>query len=275
MNPTDQLPLPLPAGRESARAARDAVRGERPFEIKGSLFSMLSMHLRSDVLEHVARELDQQAARMPGFFDVEPLVIDCREAPAGASAKLDGLLALMRTRGLRPVGVCNADAAWRDAALAAGLGVMEGVAPAPRRSSGPAHKGPDSAAESGRGAPARPAEAPETGAPQVHVVKRTVRTGQRVFAAHGDLTLLAAVNAGAEVLATGSIHVYAPLRGRALAGVKGDTQARIFTLSMEAELVSVAGTYRVLDRELAAEVRGKPAQIFLDGDKLVIEPLRA
>jgi septum site-determining protein MinC len=270
MNPTDQLPLPLPAGRDSARAPRDAARGERPFEIKGSVFSMLSMHLRSDALELIGHELDQQAARMPGFFDVEPLVIDCREAPAGASAKLDALLALMRQRGLRPIGVCNADAAWRDAALAAGLGVMEGVAPAPRRSTATAAKAPE-APVTGSGSSA--ADAP--GGPRVHVVRRTVRTGQRVYAAHGDLTLLSGVNAGAEVLAAGSIHVYAPLRGRALAGVKGDTEARIFTLCMEAELVSVAGTYRVLDRDLPADIRGKPAQIFLDGDKLIIEPLRA
>ena len=257
---------------------------ERPFEIKGSTFSLLSMQLRSDALEHIAVELDQQIARMPGFFDVEPLVIDCREAPADFAARFDALIELMRARGLRPLGVCNAAAAWRDAALAAGLGVLEGVAPAPRRAPAPPSKAADPVEPRGResraGAgpsapPASPAPAAgQAGAAAVHVVRRTVRTGQRVYAAHGDLTLLASVNAGAEVLAAGSIHVYAPLRGRALAGVKGDTEARIFTLSMEAELVSIAGTYRVLERELAAEVRGKPCQIFLDGEKLVIEPLR-
>jgi len=85
--------------------------------------------------------------------------------------------------------------------------------------------------------------------------------------------LLAGVNAGAEVLAAGSIHVYGPLRGRALAGVAGDTNARIFTKCMEAELVSIAGCFRVLENDLGADVQGKPAQIYLDGERVVIKPL--
>ena len=105
---------------------------------------------------------------------------------------------------------------------------------------------------------------------QATIIYRPVRTGQRAFAPRGDLTLLAQVNAGAEVIAAGSIHVYAPLRGRALAGVRGDRGARIFTLAMEAELVSIAGCYRLLD-DFA--LRGKPAQAYLDGEKLVIAPL--
>jgi len=270
MNPRDQLPLPLPAGRGAAHSGRDANRGERAFEIKGSTFSLLSLQLKSDSLEHVAHDLDQQIARTPGIFDVEPVVIDCKEAADAFARQFDALVAMLRSRGLRPVGVCNAEASWRDAALEAGLGVLEGAAPAPKRLT---------AAEKAE-APAIvdkaiPSSAAREGPPaDVQVVRKTVRTGQRVFAATGDLTLLAAVNAGAEVLATGSIHVYAPLRGRALAGVKGDSQARIFTLCMEAELVSIAGTYRVIDRELAADVRGKAVQIYLDGEKLVIEPLR-
>jgi septum site-determining protein MinC len=100
-----------------------------------------------------------------------------------------------------------------------------------------------------------------------------------VYAKGGDLIVLAMVNPGAEVIADGNIHVYAPLRGKAIAGARGNTQARIFAQCMEPELVSIAGVYRTTDKELAADVRGRPAQVFLqtgpDGEKILIQPLLA
>ena len=105
------------------------------------------------------------------------------------------------------------------------------------------------------------------------VIDRPVRTGQRIYAKDGDLVLLAAVNAGAEVLADGDIHVYAPLRGRALAGACGNRGARIFAQAMEAELVSIAGLFQVFENGLPEAVGGKPAQVHLQGDRLVIAPL--
>ena len=95
-----------------------------------------------------------------------------------------------------------------------------------------------------------------------------------MYAACGDIVVLAAVNPGAEVIADGSIHVYAPLKGRALAGARGDTSARIFTTHLEAELVSIAGVYRTFDAAPDAAVARKPAQIRLaDASQIVIEPL--
>ena len=85
--------------------------------------------------------------------------------------------------------------------------------------------------------------------------------------------MLAIVNAGAEVIADGSIHIYAPLRGRALAGVRGDQAARIFCTCMEPELISIAGIYRTVETALPDDVQGKPAQVRLDGEKLIVEPL--
>ena len=111
-------------------------------------------------------------------------------------------------------------------------------------------------------------------APSAMIIDRPVRTGQQVYAKGGDLIVLALVSHGAEVIADGNIHVYAPLRGRALAGARGDTSARIFTTCMEAELVSIAGVYRSLEEDLPASIAGKPSQIFLDQDKLVIEALQ-
>ncbi|MFZ3261694.1 MAG: septum site-determining protein MinC, partial [Thiobacillus sp.] len=106
------------------------------------------------------------------------------------------------------------------------------------------------------------------------IIDKPLRSGQRVYAAGGDIVVLAAVNPGAEVIADGSIHVYAPLKGRALAGARGDVTARIFTTHLEAELVSIAGVYRTFDTALDATVAKKPAQIRLAAaSQIVIEPL--
>jgi len=105
------------------------------------------------------------------------------------------------------------------------------------------------------------------------VVRQPVRSGQIVYAQGTDLIVLAAVNPGAQLLADGNIHVYAPLRGRAIAGARGNTAARIFSTCMEPQLVAIAGTYRTTDTALPADVLGKPAQVRLDGETLVVEAL--
>jgi hypothetical protein len=105
------------------------------------------------------------------------------------------------------------------------------------------------------------------------VVDKPLRSGQQVYARGADLVVMAVVSFGAEVIADGNIHVYAPLRGRAIAGARGNTEARIFTTCLEPQLVSIAGIYRTTETELPADVRGKPAQVRLDGEKLLIEPL--
>ncbi|HRM95347.1 MAG TPA: septum site-determining protein MinC, partial [Alicycliphilus sp.] len=110
-------------------------------------------------------------------------------------------------------------------------------------------------------------------APGALVVDKPLRSGQQVYARGSDLVVLAMVSFGAEVIADGNIHVYAPLRGRAIAGARGDTSARIFSTCLEPQLVSVAGIYRTTETELPADVRGNPAQVRLDGEKLLIEPL--
>jgi len=105
------------------------------------------------------------------------------------------------------------------------------------------------------------------------VIDKPLRSGQQVYARGADLIVLAAVSFGAEVMADGNIHVYGPLRGRALAGVLGDTTARIFTTCLEPQLISIAGIYRTTEVPIADEVAGKPAQVKLVGEKIVIEPL--
>jgi septum site-determining protein MinC len=116
----------------------------------------------------------------------------------------------------------------------------------------------------------------EIAGPLTMVIDKPLRSGQKVYARGGDLVVLAMVNQGAEVVADGNIHVYAPLRGKAMAGASGNVNARIFSLCLEPELISIAGIYRTSENPLAAEVQGKPAQVRLsnDGqDKLLFEAL--
>jgi septum site-determining protein MinC len=105
------------------------------------------------------------------------------------------------------------------------------------------------------------------------VVRGPLRSGQRVYARQSDLIVMGVVSRGAEVIADGNIHVYGPLRGKAMAGARGDTAARIFTTGLDAELVAVAGIYRVIDSKLPAELHQRPAVIQLQKDALHLTPL--
>jgi septum site-determining protein MinC len=111
-----------------------------------------------------------------------------------------------------------------------------------------------------------------TAAPTL-VVRGPLRSGQRVYARQSDLIVMGVVSRGAEVIADGNIHVYGPLRGKAMAGARGDTAARIFTTGLDAELVAIAGIYRVIDSKLPVELHQRPAEIQLQKDALHLTPL--
>jgi septum site-determining protein MinC len=119
-----------------------------------------------------------------------------------------------------------------------------------------------------------PAAAPPGAKSPTLVVDSPLRSGQRVYARGGDLVVLSAVSFGAEVIADGHIHVYGPLRGRAIAGASGDASARIFSTAMDPQLVSIAGIYRTTEVPFPDEVQGRPAQVHLDGERIVVEALK-
>ena len=130
----------------------------------------------------------------------------------------------------------------------------------------------------GQSPPAAPAEPPLAGAQlPALVIDKPLRSGQQVYARGRDLVVMAMVNAGAEVIADGHIHVYAPLRGKAIAGARGNADARIFALSLEPELISIAGIYRTTENALPPEIWGRATQVRLvagpEGERLVMEPL--
>jgi septum site-determining protein MinC len=244
------------------------------FDLKSTALTVLALLLKTSDLGQLASALDARYGDAAGLFDHEPLCIDL-SALREADAEIDfpGLIDLLMPHGLNPIAARGGSAAQMAAAVAAGLAeapeaALAGPAEPPAAAS-PASE-PEPAAE-----PAAPAQAalPAAGATTL-IIDKPLRSGQQVYARGGDLIVLAVVSFGAEVIADGSIHVYAPLRGRALAGARGNTEARIFAAVMEPQLVSIAGTWRTTESGLAPDVAGKPAQVRLDGDKLLFEPLK-
>jgi septum site-determining protein MinC len=241
------------------------------FDLKSASLTLVTLVLRSADLDELAAELARRFGDAPNLFDRDPVVIDLSAiAEANAPVAFPELLALLRRYKLLPLAARGGSEAQMAAAVDAGLAeAPQDVAPpAPRIL--PAAPAPVHAAGEQAGLP--PA-APVAASPTL-IIDKPLRSGQQIYARGGDLVLLAMVSFGAEVIADGSIHVYAPLRGRAIAGARGDTEARIFSTCMEPQLVSIAGTYRTTDTALADDVLGKPAQVRLSGDKLLVEPLK-
>ncbi|WP_028450749.1 septum site-determining protein MinC [Chitinibacter tainanensis] len=236
-------------------------------ESTASLFEFKSSTTRLTAFVPVTTDCDQLQSALQAqlggtdhFLSGEQVVIDFNSLPQIPSAvEIVAMVNLLRQFALAPIAVQGGNKDQQVAAREAGLVVL--LETELTSTSQPAQHTP-------------PVHQPEIIAPQgATIITRPVRTGQQVYAKGGDLIVLALVSNGAEVIADGNIHVYAPLRGRALAGARGNTEARIFTTCMEAELVSIAGVYRALDENLPDAIRGKPSQILLDENKIVIEAL--
>lgn len=252
-----------------------AVQGTTPdtFEIKSATLPLVALVLKSADLGALAREFEARFGDIPDFFDHDALVVDLSrlesQAQGGERQAVDfpGLLELLWKYRLAPVAVHGARNDLAAVAKAAGL------FPAPDARIGTAAPPGASNAETAVQAAAVPPAA--IGA---LVIDKPLRSGQQVYARGRDLVMLAMVNAGAEVIADGHIHVYAPLRGRAIAGARGNADARIFALGMEAELISIAGLYRTGETPQLAAVRGQPTQVRLVSDagenRLVFDPLK-
>lgn len=257
-----------------------ALAGRSPtsFEIKSASLPLLALRLKSCDLDTLATELSAQYGDKPGFFEDDALVIDLSALPGPALADEDAappppidferLNALLRQHHLRPMAVRGGHPAHMAAAVQAGLL----AAPEALVQQAAAASHPEASASAA--AEPAPQTLPEPGA---LVIERPLRSGQQAYARGRDLVVLAMVNPGAEVIADGHIHVYAPLRGRAIAGARGWPGARIFARDMRPELVSIAGVYRTSEDPLPEPVWGKAATLRLQsteaGDKLIFEPV--
>ena len=205
-----------------------------------------------------------------------PVEASAEAAVPAARVDIAALLPLLRRHRLQPVGVVGANAA--ELARAAELGLAE-VPDLPVRAERESREPREKVVEQvikevvKEVVVERPVEVPVPAETRTVYVDKPLRSGQQVYAKGADLVVLAAVNHGAEVIADGSIHVYAPLRGKAIAGARGNTDARIFAQQLDAELIAIAGIYRTSENPLPDNVRGKAAQVRLDGEKLLMEPL--
>ncbi len=228
------------------------------FELKGRMLTLTILRLLDADLERFLTDLEARIGEAPAFFDGMPVILDLAGvADAGVDdVWLSELAHHLWQHGLAPVAVAAGDSRIESLAQGAGLGVMR---------------------QPGGGGAARdvdttPASASEPTKAAARVVTQPVRSGQQVYARGGDLVVLAPVSPGAEVLADGNVHVYGNLRGRALAGVQGDADARIFCQQLNAELIAIAGCYQVSEHFDESD-RGGSVQVRLDGETLSIEPL--
>lgn len=269
----------------------------KPIEIKISTVVAVSVLLHEVDQATLASALQEMTGGAPDFFDHEFAVIDVAALSAEQLAGFDwpALLAQLRAVNLNPVAVRHAPESCHPTVLELGLSLDEGprspasapaaepARPMAQDGAAPAPANPATGAQATPAAPtaaatavATPAAAPVeslTPALATLIIDTPVRAGQRIYARGGDLIITAVVNNGAEVIADGSIHIYAPLRGRALAGASGNPNARIFAFVMEPELLSIAGMYRTFEEGFPANLANAPTQAKLVGDRLDLSPV--
>lgn len=229
------------------------------FQLKGSLFTLTVMHLYSVDPVAISQQLAATIKRSPNFFQNAPIVLDLTNvASIPVDINFHPIIDAMKTHHLIPVGIRAGSPTQQKAALEAGLATFpssksEQSSPTTENAGAKANKN---------------AQGSDTSA-KTKVITTPVRSGQQVYAKNADLLVLAPVSHGAELLADGHIHVYGPLRGRALAGVTGDKSARIFCQALDAELISIAGYYQVNEQLTPGDQTF--TQIYLEDDRLMID----
>jgi len=252
---------------------------DSPIQFKGTTLKIIQTQLRTTDYTALHQALTELTGNSPDFFENELAVLEFSQALAlPEAADWAGIVDLLGQSGLKAVATSGLPDALAISAAAAGLPTVGADALGrPRAKTEEAPKAPPVVAPEPAPRPvAAPVPAPEP-APRTVILDKPLRSGQRFYARGCDLIVTAMVSAGAEVIADGNIHVYAPLRGRALAGASGDKAARIFTTSLEAELLSIAGLYRTFEAGVPAELLRQPATVSLVEDggelRLTIVPL--
>lgn len=237
---------------------------ERDNELKGTTFTISVLHLSDGNPDRIRQLLEAKVAQAPQFFNCAPLVLNVERL--SEIPDFEQLRELVESEDFVLVGITGArDEAMKTAAKAAGLAVM--VSGKSRKTDPePAAPAPDPV----EAAPVAPVQAPMEPS-KVHV--GPVRSGQQIYAAGTSLVVLGSVSPGAEVIADDSIHIYGALRGRAIAGAKGNPLARIYCQQLQAELLSIAGTFQLSDA-LPAGLIQEPVHIRLDNEQLRIDRIK-
>ena len=244
---------------------------EQAGELKIGQVGIANLRVRTLDVAQLSREMRERVDRAPKLFGRAPVIIDfggLAQMPDVATAK--ALLEGLRGAGVLPVGLSYGTRETEQLAEQLGLPLLAKFRAQYEPVGAAASAAPPARRESAEAAPAKTEKALAANATRPGLVQTTpVRSGQQLYAENRDLTVLSTVGAGAEVISDGSIHIYGTLRGRALAGAQGNTDARIFCREFHAELVAIAGHYKVLE-DVPKELRGKPVQVWLEKDQLMI-----
>jgi septum site-determining protein MinC len=243
-------------------------RARQAFRLKGAMPALTMLCLLTEDIEAIEQQLVDHLSQLPQFFLHAPVVVDLHGL-GDARIDLARLGEVLRRHRLVPVAVQGPSEAQRENAVGAGWGVLQSSA---SREGELVAQAPSSLRQRSAPEPAPAAPVPAERQLAGVTVRAPVRSGQVIYAVGGDLVVLAPVSSGAELIADGNIHVYAPLRGRALAGAHDNPEASIFCMSLEAEFLSVDGYY-LMAEEIPKEARGKPARAHLKHDQLVVTRL--
>lgn len=247
-------------------------------DFKSATLYAVRMVLHSADTATLLNDLQQRMRDAGSFFENEPVVLDASQIDADIDWQ--ALANAAREHKLHPVGAV-AHVTNAAGARAAGLALVDLANPAPRPAAvaaseqdiPPVAAKPDTAGKESAQSPASTGTTEPEPAPAAMVINRPLRSGQRIYARNTDLIVIGPVSQGAEVIADGNIHVYGPLRGKAMAGARGDTQARIFTTHLDPELLAIAGIYRVVETALDTTVRNQACIVHLENDTLRIRAL--
>lgn len=275
-------------------------RVEPAFKIKTVNSPLFVLYVNTVDIDQLKQQLEMRFSNAQAFFSNSPVALDLSNiTDCSAVPDFSDLAAFMLKHGMRAAGVMGGSVEQRAAAVQSGLGLFPDTvarmaskpepAPMPTIDASPGAAGldlfemaektarkeqPGSAGIPGKGTvDQKTASRIQPAFRPTMTVDKPVRTGQRIYAEGSNLVVLAVVNAGAELIADGDIHIYAPLRGRAIAGAQGNENARIFANCLEAELISIAGCFKVFESGIPGHLRGQPVQAFLEDTNLIIQPL--
>ncbi len=239
----------------------DPLENRSVFELKGSVLALTILELTANDPDRLNVQLTEKVEQAPQFFQDAPIILALDKYPEGAQPlDLASLLSICRQHGLRALAVRTESPEHIAAANLLDIAVLA----------------PSNARERPLAITPAAAQVVEPVEPELmpaKIITQPVRSGQQIYAKNSDLIVLAAVSAGAELLADGNIHVYGPLRGRALAGINGNLDARIFCQQLGAELLSIAGQYKVAEDLRRDPLWGKATQTCLNEEQLQISAL--
>ena len=272
---------------------------EPAFKLKIANLSLFVLYVNTTDMAQLKNQLDTRVNKTHNFFSNTPVALDLSAiANSNISPDFADLMSFMLDHGMHATGVIGGSTEQREAAVQSGLGLFPDTIVKPTVKTAPIPTTAPSITPNAEknNAPELPefgltietnnsnvldsdtqhqnpvSQVPPTFRPTM-IINKPVRTGQRIYAEGSNLVVLGVVNAGAELIADGDIHIYAPLRGRAIAGAQGNENARIFVHSLEAELISIAGCFKVFENGIPENLRGKPVQVHLDCSDLIIQPL--